>query len=676
VNRLQDAASAYLRSAAHQPVHWHPWGGEAFARARAEHRPILLDIGAVWCHWCHVMDGESYEDPDLARYLNEHFVCVKVDRDERPDVDVRYQRAVQALAGQGGWPLTAFLTPDGDVFYGGTYFPPDGRFGRPGFRTVLERVREVFHAEPDKVRQTAAELRGHVAAALVESAPGTLGPDLLVQGAERMARLFDWRYGGFGTAPKFPHPGAIEFLVGRWWDTREPWLREIAEKTLAGMVRGGVYDQVGGGFHRYSVDERWVVPHFEKMSYDNAELLRACLHAYAAFGTPLLREASEGIVAWAQEVLADPDGGFGASQDADVGLNDDGDYFTWTPDEASAVLAADEWDVARRRWDIYPEGDMHHDPAKNVLWVARSIEAIAQETEREPGAVRDLLERARAKLKAAREARAAPFVDRSLYVSWNAMLAEAFLEAGAILHRPDCTDAALRTLERIWTEGWDAERGLPHRLAPRSSPLLPRLLDDQVHAASALVAACEHTGDVRWLERAEQVVRRMVADFWDGTDGGFFDTAGEAEGLLASRAKPIQDAPTASANGTAALVLLRLAVITGNAGHRERAERLLAAFAGTAGELGIHGATFLRAVDFLLQTESRVVVAEGPGPQARLLPAALRTWRPRRVIIHQPEGTLSGSGPAAMVCAGAVCALPSRTAEELAHTLATFGRPG
>jgi hypothetical protein len=622
------------------------------------------------------MDGESYEDPDLARYLNEHFVCVKVDRDERPDVDARYQRAVQALAGQGGWPLTAFLTPDGDVYYGGTYFPPDGRFGRPGFRTVLERVREVFHAEPDKVRQTAAELRDHVTAALVETAPGALDPGLLARGAERMARLFDWRYGGFGTAPKFPHPGAIEFLVARWWDTREPWLREIAEKTLTGMARGGVYDQVGGGFHRYSVDERWVVPHFEKMSYDNAELLRACVHAHAAFGTPLLREAAEGIVAWTLEVLADPQGGFGASQDADVGLHDDGDYFTWTPDEASAVLDADEWDVARRRWDIYPEGEMHHDPAKNVLWVARSIDAIAQETGRAPGAVRDLLERARAKLKAARDAREAPFVDRSCYVSWNAMLAEALLDAGAILDRPDCIDAALRTLERIWTEGWDPDRGLPHRLPVPASPL-PALLDDQVHAASALIAAYEQTGSAHWLDRAGQVVRRMVADLWDGTDGGFFDTAAPAEGLLAARAKPIQDAPTASANATAALVLLRLGVITGDAAYRERAERLLAAFARTAADLGIHGATFLRAADFLLQAECRVVVAEAPGAASGLRAAALRTWRPRRVLVHQAEGSLGGGPvPAAMVCAGAACALPSRSPEELLHTLATFGRPG
>jgi uncharacterized protein len=681
MNRLTDAPSAYLKSAAHQPVHWHPWSDKAFAQARTEDKPVLLDIGAVWCHWCHVMDGESYEDPALAAYLNEHFVCVKVDRDERPDVDARYQRAVQALTGQGGWPLTAFLTPDGDVFYGGTYFPPDGRFGRPGFRTVLERVREIYREQRDKVAQTATELRGHVGTALRESGTGTLDPAMLAQGAERMARLFDWRYGGFGTAPKFPHPGAVEFLITRWWDTGEPWPREIAEKTLAGMARGGVYDQLGGGFHRYSVDERWVVPHFEKMSYDNAELLRVLLHAYAAFGTPLLREAADGIVAWNLEVMCDQArGGFAASQDADIGPEDDGDYFTWTPDEAQAVLDADEWDVARRRWDIYPEGEMHHDPQRNVLWVARSPEGIAEETQREPSAVRDLLERARAKLKAARDARQTPFVDRSIYVSWNAMMAEAFLEAGAILGRPECTAFALKTLERIWADGWDAERGFPHRLplgplAPDS--LAPPLLDDQVHAASAALSAYEHTGDARWLERARAVVERMLADYWDAEGGGFFDAGEGGIGFLAQRAKPIQDAPTASANGVAALVLLRLAVLASEPQYREKAEQLLVAFAGTAPELGLHASTFLRAADFLMNGESKIVVAETTTARSSLKAVVLSAYRPRRVVLHQVESPVPGHAlPVALVCAGTACAAPVTTPEALREVLATFGRPG
>lgn len=681
MNRLSDQPSAYLNSAAHQPVHWHPWGEDAFAAARTGNKPILLDIGAVWCHWCHVMDGESYEDPDLAAYLNEHFVCVKVDRDERPDVDTRYQRAVQALTGQGGWPLTAFLTADGDVFYGGTYFPPDGRFGRPGFRSVLERVREIYHDQRDKVDATAIELRGHVAEALGEGKRGEPSPALLDQGAEKMARLFDWRYGGFGTAPKFPHPGACDFLLARWWDTRAPWLRELVERTLSGMARGGMYDQVGGGFHRYSVDERWCVPHFEKMSYDNAELLRVYLHAWAAWGTPLFRETADGIVAWNLEVMCDLDrGGFAASQDADVGLNDDGDYFTWTPDEAHAVLDGAEWEIAHRRWDIYPDGEMHHDPRKNVLWVARSVEALVEELPDTPTSrVRDLLESARAKLKAARDQRKAPFVDRSVYVSWNAMMCEAFLEAGAILERRDCTDFALKTLSLLWDEAFVPGHGMPHRLLPfpvSRPPQGPWLLDDQVQSASAFLAAYEHTGDGTWLDRARELMDMAVAFYWDAADGGFFDAREQSGGFLATRAKPIQDAPTASANATAALVLLRLAAVTEEPAFKQRAEQLLATFAGTAADLGIHGSTYLRALDWLIHGECRIVVADTTttGP---LVASALSAYRPRRAVVIKAASPVPGTPPpVALVCTGQVCAAPVSTPEALRAALETFGRSG
>jgi hypothetical protein len=672
VNRLAGQPSAYLASAAHQPVHWYPWGEEAFAAARAADKPILLDIGAVWCHWCHVMDGESYEDPELAAFLNAHFVCVKVDRDERPDVDARYQRAVQTLSGQGGWPLTAILTPDGDPFYGGTYFPPDDRFGRPGFRAVLERVQRVWAEQRDRVAATARELRGHVTQTLLEGRPGTPSPALLAEGAERMARLFDWRSGGFGTAPKFPYPSALEFLLARWWDTREPWLLEVVQKTLAGMARGGVHDQLGGGFHRYSVDERWCVPHFEKMSYDNAELLRLYLHAYAALGVPRYREVAEGIVAWCGDVLADrARGGFGASQDADVGLHDDGDYFTWTPEEARAVLDADEWNVAHRRWDIYSRGEMSHDPQKNVLWEARSVEAIAGETGLDAGRVRDLLESARAKLKAARDLRPAPAVDGTIYVSWNAMLAEAFLEAGAILEREDCSVQALATLTRLWDDGYAPEHGMPHRLDAREGPWL---LDDQVQAASAMLTAYECTGAPPWLERARTLVERLLAEYWDADGGGFFDRPAGGEGFLGARAKPLQDAPTASPNAAAALVLLRLATIGGEERYRQHAERLLAAFAGSAAELAIHAATYLRALDFYVHGACKVEVADD---DKSLWHYALRHFRPRKVVAPVTASPVPGlAPPVALVCAGTTCAAPVRGRDALREVLETFARGG
>ena len=680
LNQLAGESSAYLASAAHQPVHWLPWGEAAFARARAEQRPILLDIGAVWCHWCHVMDRESYENPDLAAYLNAHFVCVKVDRDERPDVDARYQRAVQALTGQGGWPLTALLTPDGDVFYGGTYFPPDDRFGRQSFRAVLQRVLEVFQAQRDRVDGSGREVRAHVGRSLIETEPGELTPALLDSGAARMDRLFDERHGGFGRQPKFPHPAAIDFLLARWWDTGTARWRDIVERTLTGMAEGGVYDQLGGGFHRYSVDERWVVPHFEKMSYDNSELLKTYLHAYAAFGSPLFRETAEGIVRWCLEVLADRErGGFAASQDADVGLDDDGDYFTWTAEEARALLSGPEWDAARRRWDIEAEGEMHHDPSRNVLWVARTPRAIAEDMRVAESRVVELLASAADKLRAARSQRAAPAVDRAVYVSWNAMFAEALLEASAILERSDCADIALKTLDRLWAEALNPDGGLRHRAGGAAGPIL---LDDQVQAASAALAAYEHTGQARWLGRARALTDFVLAHFEDPAEGGFFDSApGAGPGLLGQTAKTIQDAPTPSSNAVAVSVLLRLSAITEEPRYAAHAERTLAAFAGAAAEAGLFAAAYLRAADFLMNGACRIVVADTTTKRAAgssaLARAALTAYRPRKVVAHAEHSPVPGRpGPVALVCIGSACAAPVGEAAELRRTLETFGRAG
>ena len=685
MNRLSGAASAYLTSAAHQPVHWYSWSDEAFAAARAQDQPILLDIGAVWCHWCHVMDRESYEDPRLAAFLNERYVCIKVDRDERPDVDARYQRAVQALAGQGGWPLTAFLTPDGDVFYGGTYFPPDERLGRTAFRAVLERVLEAYRTQPDRVRASAGELRSRVGASLVEGEPGDLSAAMLDAAADRIAGVFDFRNGGFGSQPKFPHPSAIEFLLARWWDTGASWMREIVERTLTGMALGGVHDQLGGGFHRYSVDARWIVPHFEKMSYDNAELLKAYLHAYAAFGTPLYRDVAEGIVRWNLEVMCDRErGGFAASQDADISLDDDGDYFTWTVAEAEAVLPEGERMAARLRWGIDPDGEMHHDPRRNVLHVARTTSQVAAEMGVGEADVAALLASAAAKMRAAREWRTEPFVDRAVYTNWNAMMAEAFLEASAVLGREDCRAFALKTLERLWVEAWQAGIGMAHR-AGAAAP--GALLDDQVQAASAAIAAFEHTGAVQWLERAQQLARLVVERFRDPR-GGFYDTAETGgTGFLSQRARPIQDAPTPSPNAVAALVFLRLHAVTGEPVYRTEAEAALRAFAGGAADLGLYAATYFRASDWLLTGGSTVVVADTT--TGDLDTVALATYRPRKVVVLAPSPITSHvspiphhlspithhlSAPFALVCSGTACASPVRTASELRQTMESFGR--
>ncbi|HEY1865467.1 MAG TPA: thioredoxin domain-containing protein, partial [Candidatus Acidoferrales bacterium] len=477
-NRLAHSASPYLRTAANQPVDWHEWGSEAFERARAEDKPILLDIGAVWCHWCHVIDRESYEDPELAALINRLFVAVKVDRDERPDVDTRYQTAVNAISGQGGWPLTGFLLPDGRPFYGGTYFPPADAMGRPSFRRVLESIAETFRTRRREVEEAANALVGAVSQAEVfAAARGDWSAQIVDAQIAGILQRFDARQGGFGRGPKFPHSAAIDLILERYQATHDQQLLQVAQTTLEKMARGGVYDQLAGGFHRYSVDERWLVPHFEKMSYDNSELLKNYVHAYQVTRNPLFREVAAGIVGWVDAVLSDREaGGFYASQDADISLDDDGDYFTWTVDEVRAVLSAEDARVIELYYDVGPAGEMHHNPAKNVLWVARESADIARTLGISEADVNRTLVRARAQLLAARERRPTPYVDTTLYTSWNAMFVSAYLEAAQLLDAAPalaensaqapayCRAFALRTLDRFLAEAWDDRRGFAHRL--------------------------------------------------------------------------------------------------------------------------------------------------------------------------------------------------------------------
>ncbi|MFN8654150.1 MAG: thioredoxin domain-containing protein [Gemmatimonadales bacterium] len=673
-NRLAQASSAYLRSAAHQPIHWYSWGPEAFARAAAEDRPVLLDIGAVWCHWCHVMDGESYEDPALAAFLNEHFVCIKVDRDERPDVDTRYQRAVAAMTNQGGWPLTAFLRPDGQVFYGGTYFPPDGKYGRPGFRTVLEQVLKVWRTQRERVGQQAAAIQRVIAEQLDEALPGDAEPTVLATATERMAALFDFQNGGFGSQPKFPHPAAVLFLLTRWHDTKDSALAELVQRTLDGMARGGIHDQLAGGFHRYSVDARWIVPHFEKMSYDNAELLRAYAEGYAALGGERWREVALGIIRWVREVLADPEGGYAASQDADVGLEDDGDYFTWTLEEATEVIGdAESLAVTAAYYDIGTAGEMHHHPARNVLFVAERLESIAGRLGLPLERVTDLLRTGEERLRAARAHRPEPFVDRTRYTNWNGMLAGALIRSGALLGDGWAVEHGLRSLERIRREHAGAS-------ALRHSPGgIEGLLDDQVQVALAAIEAYEVTADGAWLAWSEALLDRVWQDYLDAGSGGLFDTASSAgEGLLPTRARPVQDTPTPSPNGVAALAAARLAALTQAPRWGERLATLVRAFAGGAPELGIYGATFLQAVDWQLSPATHFVVTGGGAadPLARALhEAALTRYAPRRVVQRVEAGgaalpapvapmAAAGGGTRAFACSGMRCLAPATSLEE------------
>ena len=702
-NMLQNAASSYLRSARHQPVKWHPWGEEAFALAKSLDKPILLDIGAVWCHWCHVMDRESYEDPEIAALINQYYVAVKVDRDERPDVDARYQSAVAAISGQGGWPLTAFLTPDGRPYFGGTYIPRDERYGRPGIKQVLLALAQVWRERRDEALETAASVMaaiehnenfsgrgGNLTLALVDKIAGSaLGQ-------------FDPRNGGFGSQPKFPHPAVLDLLLEMAMNRDNEQALEAFQTTLEKMSAGGVYDQLAGGFHRYSVDEHWVVPHFEKMIYDNSELLRNYVHGFQSLVREDFLTTAKEIVAWLDATMTDRErGGFYASQDADINLDDDGDYFTWTLEEARAVLRPGELEFAARYWDIGELGDMHHNPAKNVLHVKLSLEEVAEQMHLPVESLRPLLVSARSRLLEARGKRLTPFIDRTLYTGWNAMAVTAYLETGRVLRLDAPRDFALRTLNRLLNEAWDGAQTLNHVIAyPNDGPPADAVfgaLDDYAFTVNACIDAWFSSGEMSFYHAAVKLADAMIARFYDRTAGAFYDTAAAAPGstplgALGARRKPLQDTPTPAGNPTAASALLRLETLSGRSEYREIAEDTLASFAGIVEHFGLYAGSYGLALERLLLDPVQVVVV-GSGPEAARLEAiAVARYGINKTVMRiAPFRLVPGGIPEALaemllqvpppegaevwaiVCRGRTCLPPITDAEALLEALEPAG---
>jgi len=694
-NRLKDSASPYLRSAAHQPIDWHEWGDPAFARAESEDKPILLDIGAVWCHWCHVIDRESYENSEIAKIINENFVAVKVDRDERPDVDARYQSAVSAISGQGGWPLTGFLLPNGKPFFGGTYFPPEDQMGRPGFRRILLAVADSYRNKRAELVRAADHLADAVAQAEVfTGARAEFDPGVVDAQIASVTQQFDIKNGGFGRAPKFPHSSAVDLVLERYQQTKEKHLLAMIETTLEKMARGGVYDQLAGGFHRYSVDERWLVPHFEKMSYDNSELLKNYLHV-SQISEKYDREASfsetaESIVIWVMKALSDREnGGFYASQDADYSLDDDGDYFTWTLDEVRAVLTAEESRVIELYYDVEAHGEMHHNPAKNVLWIARGFKEIAETLGRDADDIVTIKMRAEGKMMEARLQRPTPFVDKTMYVSWNAMFISAYLEASRVLLNDwlakDCREFALKTLDRMLKEVWSESRGFGHRIG---GPALDGSLDDQVFGVLALLDAYEATLDPRYFAAAQKTMDLAIARYGDAEGGGFFDRPSDAApmGGLDVRRKPFQDSPTPGANSVAAIALIRMHAFTSDERYYNFARKTLEAFAGIAPQYGMFAASYGLAATLFARHPLQVVItgrADDPAAQA-LEAAAHRVYRFGKSVLRvTPEtqqlhlaGALKETLPRlpadkalAVVCAGQTCLPPTSDPQQLTALL-------
>ena len=701
----------------HQPIRWHEWGDEAFELSKRENKPILLDIGAVWCHWCHVMDRESYEDPETAKIINERFVAIKVDRDERPDIDSRYQVAVQAITGQGGWPLTGFLTPDGRPFYGGTYFPPHDMQGRPSFRRVLLAISDAFRDKNGDVLEQAQMVEGAIAhAESFSGKSGEFSPRVIQEIIESAIRMFDENNGGFGGAPKFPHASIVDLLIDQYVrlsgaelrqtagggrlhaDTDHHGaeeLRKVFTTTLEKMARGGVYDQLAGGFHRYSVDERWIVPHFEKMSYDNSELLKNYVHAYQATGEVIFADVARDIIRWVDDVLSDrKHGGFYASQDADISLDDDGDYFTWTLDEAKSVLNSEEFQAASLHYDINEIGEMQHDPMRNVLYQRASVDELTMRVKLAPEQIRELLLSAKQKMYHARLQRQTPYIDKTIYTNWNALFVSAYLKAASALGLDDAEHFALRSLDRILAEAWNPQSGLKHVVAYSDAASAKRdpegFLDDYAYTANACLDAYESTAVLAYFREAQQITNKMIEKFYDNAAGGFHDSAPKpgVHGVLATPRKPFQDSPTPAGNPVAAIVLLRMHGYTDDNSYREKAERTLELLAGTAGQYGLFAGTYGVAATYALYPHSQIVIVGEDESASQLYSQAISSRLIGRSVIRLkfsqavPQNlppTLAATIPelpgvksgrtTAVVCSGFSCKPPVDTSEELRQLL-------
>ncbi len=695
-NRLANETSPYLLQHAHNPVDWYPWGPEALERARLEDRPILLSIGYSACHWCHVMERESFDDPETAGRMNDAFVCIKVDREERPDVDGLYMRAVQALTGRGGWPLTAFLTPEGEPFYGGTYFPPEPRHGMPAFRQVLDAVAGAWRNRREEVLENAAGLADMLRRAAIETVPAEEGAGdppadgALTDGAFRaLARRFDPDHGGFGSAPKFPQPTTLEFLLAHGAAADEPAAVEMVVATLHGMARGGLRDHLAGGFHRYSVDARWRVPHFEKMLYDNALLARLYLDAWRATGDEALRAVCVETLDHLLVDLRAPEGGFRAARDADS-EGEEGRYYVWTVDQVEAAarragLPATDAELFCRIYDVVPGGNWE---GRSILHLPDGLEAAARREGRTVAELVSALEPVRRALLDARARREPPLLDAKVLCSWSAFAVRALAEAGGALGRADHLDAARAgaafllgpmrpdgELRHVWTDG---------RLG------VAAFLDDRAALANACLSLHEATLEGRWLDEALGLVDEVVALHFDEAEGLFYDDAPGAERLVA-RPREVMDQATPSGTALAVEALYRAAHLTDERRWAEVADRALDRERHAMARMP---AGFGRLLTQVVRrgaepVEVAVFGAHGDPRTAALVTAALEPYHAARVVtggdpgaggvrdlpLMAGRGTVDGT-PAAWVCRGYVCERPEVDAEAVRRLVAGGSVPG
>ena len=681
-NRLINETSPYLLQHAHNPVDWYPWGEEALERAKAEDKPILLSIGYSACHWCHVMERESFENETIAALMNENFISIKVDREERPDLDAIYMEAVQMLTGSGGWPMTVFLTPESKPFYGGTYFPPVDRQNMPGFPRLLLSISQAYkdnRGEIARTTQQLAEQMGRSGQLLRADSPLTV--DILHEAYSNLAKNFDYQNGGIGTAPKFPQPMTLEFLLRYNHHGYSERALEMVNLTLENMAYGGIYDQVGGGFHRYSTDGYWLVPHFEKMLYDNALLARLYLHAYQITQRPLYRRITEETLDYVLREMTDPRGGFYSAQDADS-EGEEGKFFVWTPEEIQSALGEEDGNLIGGYFGLTDAGNFE---GKTIFNIPQEPVSFAEEQGLPLDQLEVMIGQAKMTLRELREGRIHPLLDDKVLASWNGLMLRSFAEAAVVLGRTDYLEAAVNNANFL-LETMKPQGRLLRTYREGRAKLLA-YLEDYAFVANGLLALYEATFETRWLDEAVSLADSMVALFWDEGTGFFYDTGSDHESLV-MRPRDIFDNAQPCGGSVASDVLQRLAVITGNQEYSVKAAKPLRALNHLMGQAPAGTGQWLATLDFYVSTRKEIAIV-GPLPDAGtqgLLDTVFARYLPNKVVVGaEPPTSRLGKGdidlpllrdrgmvdgkPTAYVCQNYACRLPVTDSVALAAQL-------
>ena len=678
MNRLANETSPYLLQHAGNPVDWFPWGEEAFAKARAEDKPILLSIGYSACHWCHVMEHESFENESIAALMNENYVSIKVDREERPDLDEIYMNAVQMLTRRGGWPMTVFLTPEGKPFFGGTYYPPEDRQGMPGFPRVLQAVVEAYRNKPEDVAKNVDQI---VAAldrmSVLSETDNELAVEVVTRGAEGLTPAYDAANGGFGRAPKFPNAGVYNLFLRSYRLSGNERYKEMITETLRKIAQGGMYDQLGGGFHRYSVDDKWLVPHFEKMLYDNGQLAQVYAEAYRITKDGFFKRIVEETLDYVLREMCQPEGGFYSAQDADS-EGEEGKFFVWSRDEVLDLLGKEHGDIFCRFYDVTDLGNFE---GKNILHPILTVEQAAKYFSKEQEEIEAVLAEARARLLAEREKRIKPFRDEKVIVSWNGLMLSGVAAAYAVTGDARIREAGARTVDFIFTRMFD--NGLLLHTYKDGQAKLLGYLDDYAFLIAGLLDLFEATFETELLDRSAALARTMVEEFWDEENGGFFYT-GKSHEQLISRTKPGFDSSIPSGNSVAAQVLMRLYHYTGEQGLLDRAEKTLRLHYEVMAKEPFGMSTMLAALDFHLSGPAEIVMVAGRDDadaggivqqvQDSYLPNKTLRWVSPDARLEEISPLLEGKSqidgkPTVYVCRNFTCAPPVTDWEGLSPLL-------